>query len=64
MSKPWLDKLPPDLAKIIVDEARKLQPWSRQTAVDEVAQLRQVWLSAAAKSSICRRPIRPNWRSG
>ncbi|HEX4042555.1 MAG TPA: TRAP transporter substrate-binding protein [Xanthobacteraceae bacterium] len=45
MSKPWLDKLPPDLSKIIVDQARKLQPWARQTAVDEVAQLRQVWLS-------------------
>jgi TRAP-type C4-dicarboxylate transport system substrate-binding protein len=45
LSKPWLDKLPPDLAKIIVDEARKLQPWARQTAIDEVAQLRQVWLS-------------------
>lgn len=37
--------MPPDLSKIIVDEARKLQPWSRQTAIDEVAQLRQVWLS-------------------
>jgi TRAP-type C4-dicarboxylate transport system substrate-binding protein len=45
MSKPWLDKLPPDLSKIVVDEARKLQPWARQTAIDEVAQLRQVWLS-------------------
>ena len=44
MSKPWLDKLPPDLSKTVVDEARKLQPWARQTAIDEVAQLRQVWL--------------------
>jgi len=43
LSKAWLDKLPPDLAKIIVDEARKLQPWSRQTAVEEVAALRKVW---------------------
>jgi C4-dicarboxylate-binding protein DctP len=44
MSKAWLDKLPPDLRKIVVDEARKLQPWARQTAIDEVAELRQVWL--------------------
>ncbi len=43
-SKAWLDKLPPDLAKIIVDEARKLQPWARQTAIDEVAALRKVWI--------------------
>jgi TRAP-type C4-dicarboxylate transport system substrate-binding protein len=44
MSKAWLDKLPPDLAKIIVEEARKLQPWSRQSAVEEVAALRQKWI--------------------
>jgi TRAP-type C4-dicarboxylate transport system substrate-binding protein len=44
LSKPWLDKMPPDLSKIIVDEARKLQPWSRQTGVDEVVELRQKWI--------------------
>jgi TRAP-type C4-dicarboxylate transport system substrate-binding protein len=44
VSKAWLDKLPPDLAKIIVDEARKLQPWSRQQAVDEVKELRAKWI--------------------
>ena len=43
-SKAWLDKLPPDLRKIVVDEARKLQPWARQTAIDEVAALRKVWI--------------------
>ena len=43
LSKAWLDKLPPDLRKIIVEEARKLQPWARQTAVDEVVALRKVW---------------------
>ena len=31
------------MRKIIVDEARKLQPWARQTAIDEVAALRKVW---------------------
>jgi len=44
LSKAWLDKLPPDLSKIIVEEARKLQPWARQTAIDEVAALRKVWV--------------------
>lgn len=44
LSKAWLDKLPPDLRKIVVDEARKLQPWARQTAVDEVAELRGKWI--------------------
>lgn len=45
LSKAWLDKLPPDLAKIVVDTARGLQPWARQTAIDEVAELRKVWIS-------------------
>jgi C4-dicarboxylate-binding protein DctP len=44
LSKAWLDKLPPDLRKIVVDEARKLQPWARQTAVDEVVELRAKWV--------------------
>ncbi len=44
LSKAWLDKLPPDLSKIIVDQARKLQPWARQTAVDEMAELDQKWI--------------------
>ena len=26
-----------------MEEARKLQPWARQTAIDEVAALRKVW---------------------
>jgi TRAP-type transport system periplasmic protein len=44
MSKPWLDKLPPDLRQIVITEARKLQPWARQVAIDEVAELRQKWI--------------------
>lgn len=44
LSKAWLDKLPPDLRKIVVDEARKLQPWARQTGVDENIELRQKWI--------------------
>ena len=30
MSKPWLDKLPADLRKTVVDEARSLQAWAIQ----------------------------------
>jgi TRAP-type C4-dicarboxylate transport system substrate-binding protein len=45
LSKAWLDKMPPDLRKTVIDTARSLQPWARQTALDEVAQLRKVWLS-------------------
>src|SRR6185312_9636869 len=45
LSKAWLDKLPPDLRKTVIDTARGLQPWARQTAIDEVAELRKVWLS-------------------
>jgi TRAP-type C4-dicarboxylate transport system substrate-binding protein len=44
MSKPWLDKLQPGLSRIVITEARKLQPWARQLAVDEVAELRQSWI--------------------
>lgn len=43
LSKAWLDKLPPDLAKTIVDEARKLQPWAEETAVAEGIELRAKW---------------------
>ena len=44
LSKAWLDKLPPDLRKIVVDEARKLQQWAMQTATDEVIELRKKWV--------------------
>jgi TRAP-type C4-dicarboxylate transport system substrate-binding protein len=49
LSKAWLDKLPPDLRKTVVDTALSLQPWAEKTAVDEVAELRQVWLSRGGK---------------
>lgn len=49
LSKAWLDKMPPDLRKTVIDTARGLQPWARQTAVDEVAELRKVWLSRGAE---------------
>ncbi|MFN3657173.1 MAG: TRAP transporter substrate-binding protein [Pseudolabrys sp.] len=54
LSKAWLDKLPPDLRKIVIEEARKLQPWARQTAVDEVKELRGKWIERGG--SIVRLP--------
>jgi TRAP-type transport system periplasmic protein len=44
LSKAWLDGLPPDLRTIVIDEARKLQPWARQVGVDENLELRQKWI--------------------
>ena len=44
LSKAWLDTLPADLRKIVVDEARKLQGWAAQTSVDEKVELRKKWL--------------------
>ena len=44
LSKAWLDKLPPDLRKIVVDEARKLQPGRCKQSDDEKAELREKWI--------------------
>jgi TRAP-type C4-dicarboxylate transport system substrate-binding protein len=51
LSKAWLDTLPPDLDKTIVDEARKLRPWAEQTAVDEGIELRAKWKAAGRRPS-------------
>ncbi len=64
LSKVWLDKLPPDLRKTVVDEARKLQPWAEETAVAEGIELRKKWkasggelirLSAADQAELVKR---------
>jgi len=44
LSKAWLDKLPPDLRKIVVEEARKLGPWAAKQSDDEKVELRKKWL--------------------
>ena len=44
MSKPWLDKLPADLRKTVVDEARGLQAWAIQQSDDEKVALRAKWI--------------------
>ena len=43
ISKPWLDKLPPDLGRIVVDEARKLQPRAKATADAFAVTMTQKW---------------------
>jgi TRAP-type C4-dicarboxylate transport system substrate-binding protein len=44
LSKAWLDKMPPDLRQTVIAETRKLQPWGRQSALDEVVELRRRWI--------------------
>jgi TRAP-type C4-dicarboxylate transport system substrate-binding protein len=44
LSKPWLDKLPPDLRKTVIDAARSLQPWAIKQSNDEKVALRAKWI--------------------
>ena len=44
MSKPWLDTLPADLRKIVIDEARGLQAWAIKQSDDEKVSLRAKWI--------------------
>lgn len=43
VSKVWLDKLPPDLRKIVIEEGRKLQPWFVQAGIQEDIEQSQKW---------------------
>jgi TRAP-type C4-dicarboxylate transport system substrate-binding protein len=44
LSKAWLDKLPADLRKTVVDEARALQAWAIKQSDDEKVALRKKWV--------------------
>ena len=44
LSKPWLDTLPADLRKTVVDEARGLQAWAIKQADEEKVALRAKWI--------------------
>jgi TRAP-type C4-dicarboxylate transport system substrate-binding protein len=44
LSKKWLDTLPADLRKTVVDEARGLQSWAIKQSDDEKIALRQKWI--------------------
>jgi TRAP-type C4-dicarboxylate transport system substrate-binding protein len=43
ISKVWLDKLPPDLRKIVIDEGRKLQPWFVEAGIQEDVEQSAKW---------------------
>ena len=43
ISKPWLDKLPADLRRIVVEEARALQPRAKATADTVATAMAQRW---------------------
>lgn len=43
ISKIWLDKLPLDLRKIVIDEGRKLQPWFVEAGIQEDVEQSQKW---------------------
>jgi C4-dicarboxylate-binding protein DctP len=44
LSKNWLNGLPADLRKTVVDEARALQSWAIKQSDDEKIALRQKWI--------------------
>jgi TRAP-type C4-dicarboxylate transport system substrate-binding protein len=43
VSKRWLDKLPADLRRIVIEEGRKLQPWLVQAGITEDREQSQRW---------------------
>jgi TRAP-type C4-dicarboxylate transport system substrate-binding protein len=43
ISKRWLDQLPSDLRKIVVEEGRKLQPWLIEAGLREDVEQSQKW---------------------
>ena len=48
-SKVWLDRLPPDLRKIVLDEAKKLQPRVQQEAFTSTEVARNRWKAAGGE---------------
>ena len=49
LSKPWLDKLPADLRKTVVDEARGLQAWASSSPTTRKSRCGRNGSSAAAR---------------
>lgn len=43
VSKAWLDKLPADLQKVVMDAGRALEPWANQMALDFAKSAEKVW---------------------
>ena len=49
VSKAWLDKLPPDLQKLVIDEGRKLQSRVQERSFDVVDDMRKKWVAAGGE---------------
>ncbi len=49
VSKAWLDKLPPDLQKLVVDEGRKLQSRVQARSFEVVDDMRKKWIGAGGE---------------
>jgi len=45
VSKPWLDTLPPDLQKVVIDAGAKVQDQAQKWQIDFSGQLEQDWVS-------------------
>jgi C4-dicarboxylate-binding protein DctP len=43
VSKRWLDQLPADLRRIVVEEGRKLQPWLVEAGIREDIEQSRKW---------------------
>lgn len=49
VSKAWLDKLPPDLQKLVVDEGRKLQSRVQARSFEVLDDMRNKWVTAGGE---------------
>ena len=49
VSKPWLDKLPADLQKLVVDEGRKLQPRVQALSFSVTEEMRKKWIGSGGE---------------
>ena len=49
VSKAWLDKLPPELQKLVIDEGRKLQGRVQARSFEVVDEMRKKWINAGGE---------------
>jgi TRAP-type transport system periplasmic protein len=49
VSKAWLEKLPPELQKLVIDEGRKLQPRVQALSFSVVDEMRKKWIGAGGE---------------
>ena len=49
VSKVWLDKLPPDLQRLVIDEGRKLQPRVQDLSFQVLDEMRKKWMAVGGE---------------